>query len=205
VVDTSQADARDGVLQHLGVATLYTIVSIVVFGLVYPIVLTLISELIFPNQANGSFVTVGGKIVGSDIIGQLWTKPQYFHGRPSAAGKGYDPTATGGTNLGPTSQKLIDATRATIAAVRKENPGATGPIPMDLVTPSASGIDPDISPSAAYYQSARVAAARKIDIDRVRGIIAAHVHPRELGFLGEPRVNVLTLNLALDQCATVPR
>jgi K+-transporting ATPase ATPase C chain len=199
VVDTSQADARDGVLQHLGVATLYTIVSIVVFGLVYPIVLTLISELIFPNQANGSFVTVGGKIVGSDIIGQLWTKPQYFHGRPSAAGKGYDPTATGGTNLGPTSQKLIDATRATIAAVRKENPGATGPIPMDLVTTSASGIDPDISPSAAYYQSARVAAARKIDIDRVRGIIAAHVHPRELGFLGEPRVNVLELNLALDE------
>ena len=199
MVDTSQADARDGVLQHLGVATLYTIVSIVVFGLVYPIVLTLISELIFPNQANGSFVTVGGKIVGSDIIGQLWTKPQYFHGRPSAAGKGYDPTATGGTNLGPTSQKLIDATRATIAAVRKENPGATGPIPMDLVTTSASGIDPDISPSAAYYQSARVAAARKIDIDRVRGIIAAHVHPRELGFLGEPRVNVLELNLALDE------
>jgi potassium-transporting ATPase KdpC subunit len=199
VVDTSQDDAREGVLKHLGTATIYTIVSIVVLGLIYPIVLTLISELIFPNQANGSYVTVGGKIVGSDIIGQLWTKPRYFHGRPSAAGKGYDPTSTGGTNLGPTSKKLIDATRDAIAALRKENPRATGPVPMDLVTSSASGIDPDISPAAAFYQAARVAAARGIDIDRVRGIVAAHIHPRELGFLGEPRVNVLELNLALDE------
>jgi K+-transporting ATPase ATPase C chain len=199
VVDTSPDDAREGVLKHLGTATIYTVVSIVVLGLIYPIVLTLISELIFPNQANGSYVTVAGKVVGSDIIGQLWTKPQYFHGRPSAAGKGYDPTSTGGTNLGPTSQKLIDATRVTIAAVRKENPRATGPVPMDLVTSSASGIDPDISPAAAYYQAGRVATARGIDIDRVRGIVAAHIHPRELGFLGEPRVNVLELNLALDE------
>jgi K+-transporting ATPase ATPase C chain len=198
VVDTSQDDAREGVLKHLATATIYTIVSIIALGLIYPIVLTLISGLIFPNQANGSYVTVGGKVIGSDIIGQLWTKPKYFHGRPSAAGKGYDPTSTGGTNLGPTSQKLIDATRAAIAALRKENPDASGPVPMDLVTTSWSGIDPDISPDAAYYQAPRVAKARGLDVERVRAIVHDHVHQRELGFLGEPRVNVLELNLALD-------
>ncbi len=198
MVDTSQDDAREGVLRHIGTAMVFTIVSIVVFGFVYPLVMTLIAELVFPNQANGSFVTAGGKIVGSDIIGQLWTKPQYFHGRPSAAGKGYDPTSTGGTNLGPTSQKLIDATRAAIAALRKENPDATGHVPMDLVTTSWSGIDPDISPEAAYYQAPRIAKARGLDLGRVRAIVRDNVHQRELGFLGEPRVNVLELNLALD-------
>ncbi len=198
MVDTSQDDAREGVLKHLATATIYTIVSIIALGLIYPIVLTLISGLIFPNQANGSYVTVGGKVIGSDIIGQLWTKPKYFHGRPSAAGKGYDPTATGGTNHGPTSQKLIDATRAAIAALRKENPDATGHVPMDLVTTSWSGIDPDISPEAAYYQAPRIAKARGLDLGRVRAIVRDNVHQRELGFLGEPRVNVLELNLALD-------
>ena len=171
----------------------------VLLGLVYPAVMTLAAQLLFHDQANGSLVTVGGKVVGSDIVGQLFTKPTYFQGRPSAAGKnGYDPTATGGTNLGPTSKKLIDATRDAIAALRKANPDATGPIPMDLVTSSASGIDPDISPEGAYYQAARVAKARGLKADAVRALIDRHVHPRELGFLGEPHVNVLELNLALD-------
>jgi K+-transporting ATPase ATPase C chain len=141
---------------------------------------------------------VDGKPVGSSIIGQLWTKPQYFQGRPSAAGKGYDPTSTSGTNLGPTSKKLIDATRATIDALKKANPDAAVPIPMDLVTSSASGIDPDISPEAAYYQAPRVAKARNMSLGAVNALVQKYVHGRDLGFLGEPHVNVLELNLALD-------
>ena len=124
--------------------------------------MTLFAQLLFPRQANGSLVSVNGKVVGSAIIGQLWTKPQYFHGRPSAAGKGYDPTSTGGTNLGPTSKKLIDATKATIGALEKENPDASGALPIDLVTSSGSGIDPDISPEAAYWEAPRVAKARNL-------------------------------------------
>ncbi len=185
-------------LKHLSVALRMTIASIIVFGLVYPFVMTGLSQLLFPHQANGSLVRVNGKVVGSEIIGQLWTKPQYFHGRPSAAGKGYDPTATGGTNLGPTSKKLIDSTKATIAQLRKENPNASGEPPIDLVTSSGSGIDPDISPAGAYYQAARVASARGLPISRVNALIASHVQGRQLGFLGEPRVNVMDLNLALD-------
>jgi len=141
----------------------------------------------------------GGVPVGSEIIGQLWTKPQYFHGRPSAAGKnGYDPTSTGATNYGASSKKLIDSTRDTIAALKKENPNATIPVPMDLVTSSASGIDPDISPEGAYYQAPRVAAARHLALATVDALIARSIQGRTLGFLGEPRVNVLDLNLALD-------
>ena len=193
---TSVADSTVG---HLTTAALFTLVTVVLLGIVYPLVMTGIAQVIFPNQANGSIVTVDGKAVGSDIIGQLWSKPQYFAGRPSAAGKnGYDPTATGGTNLGPTSKKLIDATRDAIEALRKANPDATLPVPMDLVTSSASGIDPDISPEAAYYQVPRVAKARTMSPDAVSAIVAKYVHERELGFLGEPHVNVLELNLALD-------
>ena len=185
-------------IKHLGTSLRFTIVTVVVFGLLYPFAMTGLSQLFFPKQANGSVATVRGKTVGSEIVGQLWTKPQYFHGRPSAAGKnGYDPTATGGTNLGPTSKKLISSTRATIAALRKENPGAGKP-PIDLVTSSGSGIDPDISPEAAYYQAARIANARHLSIGKVDALIAAHVHGRTLGFLGEPRVNVMELNLALQ-------
>lgn len=169
-------------------------------GFIYPFVMTGLAQAIFPREANGSMVSVNGKVVGSDIIGQLWTKPYYFHGRPSAAGKnGYDPTSTGGTNLGPTSKKLIDATKAAIAALKKENPDASGPIPIDLVTSSGSGIDPDISPAAAYYQAPRVAKARKMSVSSVDGIIARHVKQRTWGILGNPRVNVLELNLALDR------
>ena len=188
----------DATTRHIGAAVMYTIVSVILLGIVYPLVMTGISELIFPVQASGSIVYRNGAAVGSDIIGQLWTKPQYFHGRPSAAGSGYDPTATSGTNLGPTSKKLIDATAATIKALKKDNPEAAEPVPMDLVTSSGSGIDPDISPEAAYYQAPRVAKARNMTVDAVRVVIAAHIMPRQLGFLGEPRVNVMQLNLAMD-------
>ncbi|MGD0967292.1 MAG: potassium-transporting ATPase subunit KdpC [Candidatus Aquilonibacter sp.] len=189
---------KDNTLKHLGTSVIYTIVTVVAFGLIYPLVMTGIAQLIFPYQANGSMVYVNGKPVGSAIIGQLWTKPQYFHGRPSAAGKGYDPTNTGATNLGPTSKKLIDSTKATIAALEKENPDASGAIPMDLVTSSGSGIDPDISPEGAYYQASRVAKARSLPLGKVNALIARNITPRTFGILGEPRVNVLQLNLALD-------
>jgi potassium-transporting ATPase KdpC subunit len=185
-------------IKHLGTALRVTIVSIVLLGLIYPLVMTALAEAIFPRQANGSLVTVDGKVVGSSIIGQLWTKPQYFHGRPSAAGKGYDPTATGGTNLGPTSKKLIDATKATIAELKKENPDASGPPPIDLVTSSGSGIDPDITPEAADWEAPRVAKARNMSVAAVNALVGRHVQGRTFGFLGEPHVNVLELNLALD-------
>lgn len=185
-------------IKHLGTSLRLTIVTVVLLGLVYPFVMTGLAQIIFPKQANGSLVALNGKVVGSDIIGQLWTKPQYFQGRPSAAGKGYDPTSTGGTNFAPTSKKLIDSTKATIVALEKSNPGAGLP-PMDLVTSSASGIDPDISPEGAYYQARRIAKARGMTVSQVNALIAAHVQNRELGFLGEPHVNVMELNLALDR------
>lgn len=185
-------------IKHLGTSLRLTIVTVILLGLIYPFVMTGLAQIVFPKQANGSLVAVNGKVVGSDIIGQLWTKQQYFHGRPSAAGKGYDPTSTGGTNLGPTSKKLIASTKAMIAALEKENPGAGTP-PMDLVTSSASGIDPDITPEGAYYQAARIGKARGLTVAQINTLIAAHVHNRELGFLGEPHVNVLSLNLALDR------
>jgi K+-transporting ATPase ATPase C chain len=189
---------NDSTLRHIGTAIAYTILSVITLGIVYPLVITGAAQVIFPTQANGSMVAHDGATVGSAIVGQLWTKPQYFHGRPSAAGKGYDPTSTGATNLGPTSNKLIDAAREAIAQVRKENPDSTGPIPMDLITSSGSGIDPDISVAGALYQAPRVAKARGIPLNDVLVLIATHERGRTLGFLGEPRVNVLELNLALD-------
>jgi potassium-transporting ATPase KdpC subunit len=196
---TQQPPAREGTLRHVVTSVLYTVVSVVVLGLIYPVVIWGIGTLLFHHQAQGSLVyDKNGKLIGSELVGQNWTKPQYFAGRPSAAGKGYDPTSTGGTNYGPTSKKLIDATKSTIAALKKANPDATGPVPMDLVTSSASGIDPDISPQAAYYQAPRVAKARGMQVERVRSLIAAHLTPRQFGLLGEPRVNVFELNRALD-------
>jgi K+-transporting ATPase ATPase C chain len=193
------------VIKHLGTALRVTIVSIAIFGFIYPFAMTGLAQLLFPWQANGSLVTVNGRVVGSAIIGQLWTQPLYFHGRPSAAGKGYDPTQTGGTNLAPSSKKLVDATRAAIAALEKENPDGTYPgcsahcaPPIDLVTSSGSGIDPDISPDGAYYQAARVARARHLSASTLDALIAAHVEGRTFGFLGDRRVNVMQLNLALD-------
>jgi potassium-transporting ATPase KdpC subunit len=183
---------------YLGISLRVTIVSVILLGIIYPFAMTGLAQLLFPWQANGSLVTVDGKVVGSAIIGQLWTKPRYFQGRPSAAGKGYDPTQTGGTNYGATSKKLIDSIKQRIALLERQNPHAPGPPPIDLVTSSASGIDPDISPDDAYWEAPRVAAARNLPLATVRALIASHVHGRTFGFLGEPRVNVLELNLALD-------
>ncbi len=188
-----------GLVHELGTSVIFAVATIVLLGIVYPLAITGVAHLCFSGQANGSLQTFAGRTIGSNIIGQQWTHARYFAGRPSAAGKnGYDPTATGATNLGPASKKLIDATRAAIEAQRKANPDATIPLPMDLVTSSASGIDPDISPEAAYYQAPRIAKARHIGLERVDSIVARSIHGRELGFLGEPHVNVLELNVALD-------
>jgi K+-transporting ATPase ATPase C chain len=196
---STQPPAHESTLSHVVTSILYTIVTVIALGVVYPLVVTLVGTLIFPHQANGSLVEKNGAVVGSSLIGQLWSKPQYFQGRPSAAGKnGYDPTSTGGTNLAPTSKKLMDATKATIASLEKANPHADGPPPMDLITSSGSGIDPDISPEGAYWQIPRVAEARGMSRDAVKAIVDAHVKGRTIGILGEPRVNVLELNLALD-------
>jgi K+-transporting ATPase ATPase C chain len=191
------------VLRHLVTSTLYTGVTVVALGLIYPLVVWGLGTVLFHHQAGGSLIVdKSGKVIGSELVGQSWTKPRYFQGRPSAAGKGYDPTSTGGTNLGPASKKLIDATKTAIAALHQANPGATGPIPMDLVTSSASGIDPDVSPEGAYYQVSRVAQARGLAPSAVRALVTAHVVQRQFGLLGEPRVNVFELNRALDAQGT---
>jgi K+-transporting ATPase ATPase C chain len=197
-MQTPTASKGENTLSHLITSVLYTIVTVIALGIIYPFAITGIGMLIFPHQANGSFVESNGKVVGSSIIGQLWTKPENFQGRPSAAGKGYDPTSTGGTNLAPTSKKLMDATKATIAALKKANPNAVGEPPIDLVTSSGSGIDPDISPAGAIWQIPRVAAARHMSVPAVKAIVDAHIVSPTLGFLGEARVNVLDLNRALD-------
>jgi K+-transporting ATPase ATPase C chain len=169
-------------------------------GLIYPVVVTGICRIVFPHRADGSLIVVNGRIVGSSLIGQNFTKPEYFHPRPSAAGNdGYDPTASGGSNYGPTSQKLLDRVKASIEKFRAENPVYSGPIPVDLVTASGSGLDPDISPASAEAQAARVAKARGVDGAQIRSLIATHTQGRQWGFLGEPRVDVLELNLDLDR------
>ena len=176
------------------------IVLTVLTGLIYPGVVTGFCQVLFRWRANGSMLSVGGKEIGSALIGQNFTKPEYFHPRPSAAGNdGYDATASTGSNYGPTSQKLIDRVKSSADQFRKENPDYTGPIPADLLTASASGLDPDISPASAEAQAPRVAKARGIDLNQVDGLIGQNTKVADLGFLGEPRVNVLELNLKLDE------
>ena len=181
------------------IAVRFTLITTVVFGLAYPLLVTLLSQWIFPNQANGSLLMKDGKVVGSKLIAQAFTGDQYFHPRPSAAGNGYDATSSGGSNLGPTNQALVARVQQDVAKLQKENPGA--PIPVDLVSTSGSGLDPDISPAAAEFQIPRVAKARGMNTDDVRRIVARHTQPRQLRLLGEPRVNVLELNLDLDASA----
>ena len=168
----------------------------VITGFIYPAVVTAVAQVAFPGQANGSMITVDGQTVGSSLIGQSFDDPKYFSGRPSAAGTGYDPTLSGGSNLAPTSQALIDRITAQVDALRKANGNA--PIPMDLVTTSASGLDPDISPAAAEYQVPRVATARGMTQDQVRAVVARHTSQPFLGFIGAASVHVLELNLDLD-------
>ena len=172
-------------------------------GLAYPFAVTGLTQLLFPAQANGSLILRDGKPTGSALIGQQFTDPKYFWGRPSATTpQPYDGTASGGSNLGPSNPALTDAVKARIAALRAADPGNTAPVPVDLVTASGSGLDPDISPAAALYQSNRVARARGLPLDEVRALIDRYAQARQFGVLGEPRVNVLELNLALDKLAT---
>jgi K+-transporting ATPase ATPase C chain len=175
-------------------------------GVIYPLAVTGLAKIFFPHQAEGSLIEANGKVIGSELIGQRFTKPEYFHGRPSAAGNdGYDGLSSGGFNQGPTNQKLIDRVRGDVAKFRAENPTFTDTIPADIVTGSGSGLDPDISPAAAEAQAARVASARHTSIESVRSLIAANTEDRQLGVLGEPRVNVLLLNLAIDRTAPMGR
>lgn len=186
-------------------AIVLTLVLCAITGLIYPGVVTGLAQMLFPRQANGSLVTVNGRVVGSALIGQPFTRAEYFHPRPSAAGSGYDASASAGTNKGPTDRKLADTliARAVDAAVRDDGV-VKGRVPSDMATASASGLDPHISPANAYVQVARVARARDADSARVRALVERHVEGRQFGILGEPRVNVLLLNIALDSVFTRP-
>jgi K+-transporting ATPase ATPase C chain len=177
-------------------AVWFTLVTTVLFGLIYPLVVTGISQLLFPGRANGQLIDRAGKLVGSRIIGQNFVGSGYFHSRPSGAGSGYDPTSSGSQNLGPTNKTLIDRVKGDVEKARIENPSQ--PVPVDLVTSSGSGLDPDISPAAAEFQILRVAQERHVRPDEIRGLVQKHTLGRQFGFLGEPRVNVLELNLDLD-------
>ncbi|HKF40866.1 MAG TPA: potassium-transporting ATPase subunit KdpC [Candidatus Acidoferrum sp.] len=183
--------------KQLIVAIAYTIVTTVIFGLGYPLLVTGLSQLLFPKQANGSLIVKNGQVVGSRLLGQSFSADKYFHPRPSNAGSGYDPLASGGSNLGPTNQALVTRVEQDVARWQKENPGV--PIPSDLVTSSGSGLDPDISPASAAFQVARVANARGVRQDQIRTIVAKHTQGRQWGIFGEARVNVLELNLDLDE------
>ena len=182
-------------MKNLITAILMTIITTVLLGLLYPLVITGLAQVIFPDQANGQLIKKDGVIVGSRIIGQPFGGPGYFHSRPSAAG--YDASGSSGSNLGPTNQKLIDRVKADVERLQVENPGKL--IPIDLVTTSGSGLDPHISPAAAEFQIPRIARERKMSEGEVRQVVDAHTEGRQFGFLGEPRVNVLELNLDLDK------
>lgn len=183
-------------------AILYTIVTTVIFGVLYPFAVTGAAQLLFHDKANGQLIQQNGQTVGSRIIGQSFTTPGYFHSRPSAAGNGYDAANSSGSNYAPTNKKLIDRVAGDAAALQPDNPNAE--IPVDLVTASGSGLDPHITPAAADFQVPRIARERNLPETTVRELIARHTEGRQLGFLGEPRVNVLELNLDLDRTAPLP-
>ena len=188
-------------IRHIVTAVLMTIVTTVLLGLVYPLVITGVAQVLFPDQANGQLITRDGRVIGSRLIGQTFSSAKYFHSRPSAAGGGYDAASSSGTNLGPTSKKLIDAVAANVEAAQKDNPGM--PVPVDLVTSSASGLDPHISPAAARFQVPRVARERGLTEADVQALVDRFTEGRQWGILGEPRVNVLELNLALEGVRSV--
>lgn len=182
--------------KNLLIAVWFTVVTTVLFGLVYPLVITGLSQVLFPNKANGQLIEGNGKLVGSRIIGQNFTGPGYFHSRPSAAGTGYDPMASGGSFLGPTNKALLERVKVDVQKDEAENPAQ--PVPIDLVTASGSGLDPEISPAAAEFQVARVSKERGLNEAEVHTLVEKHTLGRQFGFLGEPRVRVLELNLDLD-------
>jgi K+-transporting ATPase ATPase C chain len=190
-------------IKHLQTATLMTMVTSVLLGFAYPLLVTGLAQALFPDKANGQLIERDGRIVGSRIIGQPFTSARYFNSRPSAAGAGYDAAASAGSNLGPTNKKLIDRVAVEVARFRSDSPGT--PVPIDLVTASASGLDPHISPAAALFQVPRVARERGLSEEAVRRLVAAHTENRQLGLLGEPVVNVLLVNLALDEYAATRR
>jgi K+-transporting ATPase ATPase C chain len=185
--------------RNLITAVLVTIVTTVLLGIVYPLVVTALAQVLFHDKANGQLIEKDGSTIGSKIIGQAFTSDRYFHSRPSAAGNGYDAANSAATNFGPTNQKLIDRVKTDTATLKAENPNQ--PVPADLVTTSASGLDPDITPAAAFFQVPRIARVRGLSEDRVHALVEGHIEKRTWGFLGEPRVNVLQLNLALDEIA----
>jgi potassium-transporting ATPase KdpC subunit len=185
--------------KHIVTSILYTVITAVLLGIVYPLVVTGMAHVIFPRQAAGSLIERNGQLVGSHLIGQPFSGPGYFWSRPSAAGTGYDAANSSGSNLAPTNKDLGTRVAATVQTLNPK--GTNGAVPIDLATASASGLDPDISPAAAFYQVARVAAERHVSEDAVRSLVSDHVTPRQFGLLGEPRVNVLELNLDLDKTA----
>jgi K+-transporting ATPase ATPase C chain len=190
-------------LKELKPAILITFVLTIITGILYPLTVTGIAQTIFRKQANGSLIEHDGKVIGSEIIGQNFTKPEYFHPRPSQ--NSYDAANSGGSNLGPTNPALADRLKKDAAQFRKDNPDYTGPIPADAITASASGLDPEITPANALAQAERVAQTRGVSGDALRNLVAANTQQRDLGVLGEPRVNVLKLNMALDQAYPVKR